>query len=88
MAVVDLNLAAAEQTVAELPTVDGQHHLALSANVAQEMDLRRIIVTVESHPSLGPIWLWCGNAGIPSNGGIDVPSAPHPWNLQLAGCRF
>ena len=53
---------------------ENQKFLALSANVAAEMDLRRIIVTVEAHLDLGPIYLWAANACIPSNGSIDVPN--------------
>jgi NAD(P)-dependent dehydrogenase (short-subunit alcohol dehydrogenase family) len=64
--VVDMNIAAA-QAVAD--ACDG---VALSANCSVEMDLRRVISQTEYQ--VGPIDVFCANAGIPSNGGIDVPN--------------
>ena len=64
--VADMNETAA-QAVAE--SIDG---MAIRCNVASEMDVRRLIVTVEA--TVGPIDVFASNAGIPSNGGFEVPN--------------
>lgn len=46
--------------------------IAVRCNVAVEMDMRRLIVTAEAEA--GPIDVFVGNAGIPSNGGPEVPN--------------
>ena len=67
--VVDLNMAAA-QSVAQ--ALGGVGHYAISANCGVEMDLRKVINTAEA--AVGNIDVFCGNAGIPSYGGADVPN--------------
>lgn len=64
--VADMNEPAAAALAKEL---DG---VAIRCNVAQEMDVRRLIRTVEF--TVGPIDIFCSNAGIPSNGGYEVPN--------------
>ncbi|CAJ1371498.1 unnamed protein product [Effrenium voratum] len=48
--------------------IDG---VAVRCNVAQEMDIRRLIAIAEAQ---GPIEVFAANAGIPSNGGEEVPN--------------
>jgi len=43
---------------------------AMRCNVASEMDVRRLIVTVEA--TIGEIEIFASNAGIPGNGGYEV----------------
>jgi NAD(P)-dependent dehydrogenase (short-subunit alcohol dehydrogenase family) len=64
--VVDMNEAEAQKVADE---VGG---LAIRANCGVEMDLRRVIMRVEFE--VGAIDIWLSNAGIPSNGGLDVPN--------------
>lgn len=64
--VVDMNLESAEQVANEIGG------LAMSANCGAEMDLRKIIMRTEFE--VGPIDVFVANAGIPSNGGVDVPN--------------
>ncbi|CAK9013993.1 unnamed protein product [Durusdinium trenchii] len=45
--------------------------LAVRCDVAKEMDLRRLIAIAEA--SCGPIDIFICNAGVPSNGGYEVP---------------
>lgn len=45
--------------------------LAVRCDVAREMDVRRLIAIAEA---LGPIEVFVGNAGIPSNGGYEARS--------------
>eukprot|EP00937_MAST-01D_sp_MAST-1D-sp2_P002809 g2809.t1 len=65
---VDWNFAAAQAVVADI----GSSALALRADCGVEMDLRRVILQAEHE--VGPIDIFCANAGIPSNGGLDVPN--------------
>lgn len=62
--VADLNEDAAKKVA------DSINGLAVRCNVAQEMDVRRLIRTAEA--LAGPIEVFASNAGIPSNGGFDV----------------
>jgi len=64
--VADLNEAAAKSVA------DSIGGLAVRCNVAQEMDVRRLIRIAEAQA--GPIEVFASNAGIPSNGGFDVPN--------------
>lgn len=45
--------------------------MAIQADCGLEMDIRRVIRIVEF--KLGPIACFVSNAGIPANGGLDVP---------------
>lgn len=61
---VDLNLAGAEQTASEI------NGIACALNVANEEELINLINDVEQN--LGPIDLFCSNAGIAIGGGPEV----------------
>ena len=65
--VADVSLEQAQAVAAELPPGVGH---AMPCNVSLEMDIRRVIVSVES--LYGAITAFCCNAGIPSNGGPEV----------------
>lgn len=67
--VVDLNLDDAKACAAALPKGVG---VAMRANCGVEMDLRRVIMATEFDH--GAIDAWISNAGIPSNGGPEVPN--------------
>lgn len=60
----DLNLAGAEDTARQ---IDG---LAVAVNVAKEEDIKSLIEKVETE--VGPIDLFCSNAGISIAGGVEV----------------
>lgn len=62
--VADLNEQAAKSLADEIGGT------AVRCNVAQEMDIRRLIRTVET--TVGQIEVFISNAGIPSNGSYDV----------------
>ena len=68
--VVDMNLDSAREVAESLGS--GCQGLSMAANCGQEMDLRRVIS--RAWAELGPIDVFVSNAGIPSNGGIDVPN--------------
>jgi len=69
--VVDLSLSAAQKVVSQdLPPGVG---LAIGANCGVEMDIRRVITETEFHCD-GPIDAFFCNAGIPANGGPEVPN--------------
>ena len=67
--VVDLNMDSATKVAGSLPDGVG---VAMRANCGVEMDLRRVIVNTEFQ--CGPIDAFCCNAGIPANGGPEVPN--------------
>jgi NAD(P)-dependent dehydrogenase (short-subunit alcohol dehydrogenase family) len=60
----DLNLDGAEDTARQ---IDG---LAVAVNVAKEEDIKSLIEKVETE--VGPIDLFCSNAGISIAGGVEV----------------
>ena len=60
----DMNLAGAEETANQ---IDG---FAAQVNVAQEQDIANLIERVETE--IGPIDLFCSNAGILCAGGVEV----------------
>ena len=73
--VVDLNEAAARAVADGLrqrynSTISNLETLVLRANVGQEMDLRRVINAAWAR--FGPVDHFFSNAGIPSNGGVEV----------------
>lgn len=78
--VVDLHLNAARKVADTLPNGVG---VAMRANVAIEMDVRKIIRRTEFEH--GPISAFVANAGIPSNGGVDVPNDEwnRIWNVNV-----
>lgn len=61
----DMNLAGAEETAGQ---IDG---VAAQVNVAQEQEIADLIDRVETE--IGPIGLFCSNAGILCAGGVEVP---------------
>jgi len=61
--VADLNEAAASAVA------QGIQGLAVRCNVAEEMDLRRLLAVAET---LGPVEIFVANAGIPCNGGYEA----------------
>jgi len=67
--VADLNEAAAAAVAATLRPSPGR---AVRCNASKEMDVRRLIAVAEFE--VGPIAAFCSNAGIPSNGGYEVPN--------------
>ena len=67
--VVDMNLAGAEET-SEM--IDG---VAMQADVSSENDIKAVIENTESH--VGPIDLFCSNAGIGT--GKDLQSPNEQW---------
>lgn len=67
---VDLNAAGAEKTAKE---VGGR---SFGCDVAREADLARVIETIESE--VGPIGLFCSNAGIGNFGGNGTSSTSSP----------
>lgn len=71
--VADLNEESARQVANQVGGI------AVRCNVAQEMDVRRLITTAETQA--GPISVFVGNAGLPSNGGYEVPN--DEWDRTL-----
>lgn len=63
----DLNLDGAEATAAEI----GATARAMACNVGKEADIEALIDTVETE--IGPIDLFCSNAGILTGGGPEAP---------------
>lgn len=67
--VVDLNMEEAAKVALSLPEGVG---VAMRANCGIEMDIRRVIMATQFQ--YGPIDAFVANAGIPSNGGPEVPN--------------
>lgn len=62
----DINLEGAQETADQ---IDG---VAFAVNVAVEVEIADMISTVEQE--VGPIDLFCSNAGILTTGGVEVPN--------------
>ena len=79
--VVDLNMDSAAKVARSLPSGVG---VPMRANCGVEMDLRRVIVNTEFQ--YGPIDAFCCNAGIPANGGPEVPNDEWDriWKVNVA----
>ncbi|TMV09168.1 SDR family oxidoreductase [Ruegeria sediminis] len=73
----DIDLAGA-QRVAE-----GIGGVALHCNVGREADIRSLVEAVEDR--IGPIDLFCSNAGILTLGGVDVPDEQwqRTWEINV-----
>lgn len=69
---VDLNLEGAEETAR---SIDG---IAMKADVSREDDIERVIETTERE--VGPIDLFCSNAGIGM--GMDLASPNTEWQMS------
>ena len=74
---VDINLSNAEDTA---QMVDG---VAMMADVAVEADIQRVIEDTES--TLGPIDLFCSNAGVGMGENIDSPNEEWQtiWDINV-----
>lgn len=75
--VADLNGEAAEAVASEIGGV------ALQANVASELDVRRVIESTESR--FGAIDLFCSNAGVTAAGGPELPDEAwqRVWSVNV-----
>ena len=73
----DLNLAGAGETA---HAIDG---LAWQVDVAQEAEIATMITRIEDE--IGPIDLFCSNAGILTVGGVEVPDAQWQkiWDINV-----
>ena len=73
----DLNLAGAEETANEINGV------AAKVNVGIEADIADLIARTEA--DIGPIDLFCSNAGIATPGGVDAPDADWQriWDINV-----
>ncbi|WP_417675947.1 SDR family oxidoreductase [Pseudodonghicola sp.] len=73
----DLNLAGAEKVAAEIGGV------AMGCNVGIEAEIASLIDKVESE--IGPIDLFCSNAGILMIGGVEVPDSEWQriWDINV-----
>jgi NAD(P)-dependent dehydrogenase (short-subunit alcohol dehydrogenase family) len=68
VAVVDLDAAAAREAAGDLPTPVPGRHLGLAADVGDAASVRRMVGEVDA--TLGPIDIYCSNAGIASGAGL------------------
>ena len=84
IAVVDLDLGAAEAVAGELGGVG----LGLAADVGVEADVAAAVQAIEAR--LGPIDLFVGNAGIGTNQGIDAPTDEwrRVWDVNVLAHVF
>lgn len=75
--VVDLNADGAEAVAGEMGGV------AMTANVAKEDDI--VAVIEETEAKVGPIDLFCSNAGIAVRGGVETPDSEwqRSWEVNL-----
>lgn len=76
VAVVDLDSAAAERVAAALPGTgagDGRGHIGLGADVGERSAVRGLVEEVEAR--LGPVDIYCSNAGIATGGGLGEDEA-------------
>ncbi|MCY3642788.1 MAG: SDR family NAD(P)-dependent oxidoreductase [Acidimicrobiaceae bacterium] len=84
--VADINGSGAETVAAEIAAEagpGGTGGLAAGIDVTHEDAVVSLIEHVES--SLGPIELWCGNAGISHLGGVERPDDEwnHVWDVNV-----
>ena len=82
----DIDGAGAEAVVGEMAEGAGTGEpacLAAQIDVTDEAAVVALIERVEE--SLGPIGLWCGNAGISRMGGVERPNEEwnHVWDVNL-----
>jgi NAD(P)-dependent dehydrogenase (short-subunit alcohol dehydrogenase family) len=71
VAVVDLDQTRAEAVAAELP--GNGPHIGLAADVGDRSAVRRLVDEVESR--IGPVDVYCSNAGIATEGGLGEDEA-------------
>lgn len=71
----DLNKDGAEETASQINGV------AFGVNVARESEIAGMIDKVES--DIGPIDLFCSNAGILASGGMEVPNDDWQWIWEV-----
>lgn len=72
---VDINAAAARETAAEFGCI------AMSADVAKESDVIRIIEDTEKN--IGPIDLYCNNAGVAAGASEQSPNAEWQFSWEV-----
>ena len=77
VAVVDMNAAGAAEVAAEIGSV------AMTADVSKESDVVRVIDHTER--DIGPIDLFCSNAGIALTGGVETSDAAwqKSWDVNV-----
>ena len=68
----DLDAGSVEELAEELDR-DNCHAVGVGSDVTRESDVRTLVGTAEKH--LGPIDLFCSNAGVGTARGIDAPDA-------------
>ena len=61
------------EDLAEALDREGCHTVGVGSDVTRESDVRALVETAEKH--LGPVDLFCSNAGVGSGGGIEAPDA-------------
>jgi NAD(P)-dependent dehydrogenase (short-subunit alcohol dehydrogenase family) len=78
----DLDASRVEDLAGELDR-KGCHTVGVSSDVSREDDVRILVETAESH--LGPVDLFCSNAGIGTGGGLEVPNAvwQASWDVNV-----
>ena len=67
----DLDAGRVEDLALELDR-EGCHTVGVGSDVTRETDVRALVETAEKH--LGPVDLFCSNAGIGSGAGIEAPN--------------
>ena len=79
VAVADRDADGAAATAAAI----GARGLAVTTDVSDEADVRRLVEVTEE--AFGPIDLFCSNAGIATNGGVDAPDADWQriWDINV-----
>lgn len=79
--VTDINIAAAETTVASLPTVDAGPHEAARLNVTDPADADRVATDVSARLGLGA---WVSNAGVSfMERFVDIPLSNYDKTLDI-----
>ena len=68
----DLDGGRVEDLAQELDR-EGCHTVGVASDVTRESDVRALVATAEKH--IGPVDLFCSNAGIGSGAGIEAPDA-------------
>ena len=84
--VADIDGSGAETVAAEIATDAGPGRTSGSAAEIDVTDEAAVIALIERvEADLGPIELWCGNAGISRLGGMEQPDDEwhHVWNVNV-----
>ena len=80
--VSDLNGTDARR-VADSIVAAGHKAIARAIDVSSEPELRQLVIDAEA--TFGPVDIFCSNAGIVDEGGVDVPDAKwsRSWNINV-----